>query len=75
MEIRTMQNTSTAKEKHLDLKVDDDEDLLHVTITGATNISKADAATALRYLANRLDHVDDHYWNTAILKGHADRVL
>lgn len=67
-----MMNATT---KHLDLKVDHDEDLLHVHVTGAASISRRDAATALRYLADRLDHVDDHYWETAILNGQADRVL
>ena len=59
----------------LDLEVHPDEEILRVRITGAEHLTRTEAATALRYLADELDNETDHYWQKAILTGEADRVL
>lgn len=72
------QNTDTAKARAgpaLDLEVHPDDDIIRVNITGAELLTREEAATALRYLADELDRETDHYWNRAIRSGEADRVL
>ena len=74
----TRQNTDTAKARAgpaLDLEINPDDDILRVRITRAELLTREEAATALRYLADQLEHETDHYWNTAIRAGEADRVL